>query len=79
MVDKNNMYLYHYYEEKRSPFLSLSDLSDEEAIQIQDSLKAGDNIFVKRDSDGKYMFYQGMVGYKINHGLMIRRTGSLVT
>ena len=49
------MFLYHYFEKERGPFLTISDLSDEDAIILQDKLKEGDNILVKRDFDGNYL------------------------
>lgn len=59
------MYLYHYFERERGPFRSLSDLPDEEAQKIQDRLKSDNNIFSKRDSDGKYMFYRRMIENRV--------------
>jgi len=55
------MYLYHYFEKGRTPFLTLSDLSDEEAIKIHNSLEEEGNIFAKRNSDGKYMYYRRII------------------
>lgn len=43
----------------------MSDLSDEDAKKVQDSLKDGENIYVKRDSDGQYMFYRRMIENRI--------------
>jgi hypothetical protein len=63
--ENNKLYLYHYYEKEKGPFLSLSDLSDEEAKKVQDALKEGDNIYAKRDSDGQYMFYRRMIENRI--------------
>lgn len=67
MLSKENdkQYLYHYFEKERGPFLSLSELSDEEAKKVQDALKKDDNIYVKRDSDGQYMFYRRMIENRI--------------
>lgn len=59
------LYLYHYYEREKGPFLSLSDLSDEDAKKVHDSLKEDNNIYVKRDSDGQYMFYRRMIEHRI--------------
>jgi hypothetical protein len=55
------MFLYHYFENERKPFLSLSDLSDEEAIRIHKTLEKDNNIFSKRNSDGKYMELRHLV------------------
>ncbi|MCL2696536.1 MAG: hypothetical protein FWE74_00480 [Oscillospiraceae bacterium] len=55
------MYLYHYYERGRTPFLSLSDLSDEEALTLHKTFEIEGNIFNKRNADGKYMFYRRIV------------------
>ena len=49
------MFLYHYFEKERGPFRTISDLSDEEAKNIQNTLKVGDNIYAKRDFDGNYL------------------------
>jgi hypothetical protein len=38
------MNLYHYYERGNIPFLTLSDLSLEEAKKMQDNLKEKDNV-----------------------------------
>ncbi len=61
----NSMFLYHYFERERGPFLSLSDLTDEEAKKIQDALKEDNNIYCRRDSDGTYMFYRRLIENRI--------------
>ena len=48
------MFLYHYYEKKNGPFLNLSDLSFEEAKQIQDSLCKDGKVFASQRND-KYL------------------------
>jgi hypothetical protein len=55
------MNLYHYYEKGNIPFLSLSDLSIEEAKKMQDCLKEKDNVYTRRDYDGKYMHFRNIV------------------
>lgn len=55
------MNLYHYYEKGNIPFLTLSDLSIEEANMMQDKLKEKDNVYTKRDYDGKYMHFRTIV------------------
>jgi hypothetical protein len=50
--DINSMFLYHYFEKERGPFLSLSDLTDEEAKKIQDALEEDNNIYCRRKKTG---------------------------
>ena len=59
------MYLCHYYEKGRKPFLSLSDLSDEEAVKLHKTLESDNNIYSKRNNDGQYMFYRRIVENKL--------------
>jgi hypothetical protein len=59
------MYLSHYFEKGQEPFLSLSDLSDDEAIKIHKTLETENNIFNKRNKDGQYMFYRRIVENKL--------------
>ncbi|MGI6662410.1 MAG: hypothetical protein ACOX4B_02895 [Bacillota bacterium] len=61
----SRMYLYHYYERENGPFLSLSDLPDDEAQRVQDALKKDGTIYAKRDPDGRYMFYRRMIERRI--------------
>jgi hypothetical protein len=63
--EDGKIYLYHYYERQNGPFLSLSDLPDDEAQRIQDALKEDGNIYSRRDSDGRYMFYRRMIESRI--------------
>jgi hypothetical protein len=55
------MFLYHYFEKERGPFITLSDLSDEKAVEIHDSLEMGENNFAKRNFDGKYMLNRRII------------------
>ena len=55
------MNLYHYYEKTRGPFLTLSDLPDELARETQNALKENDNVYSRRDYDGKYMLHRRAV------------------
>ena len=55
------MFLYHYFEKERGPFMTLSDLSDEKATKIHGSLEIGENNFAKRNFDGKYIFNRRMI------------------
>lgn len=55
------LYIYHYFEKGLSPFLTLSDLLYEEAIAFQNSLKSDDNVYARRDYDGKYLFFRKTV------------------
>lgn len=63
--ENNSMFLYHYFEREREPFLSLSNSTDEEAQKTQDALKADNNIYVRRDSDGTYMFYRRLIENRV--------------
>lgn len=68
------MFLYHYYEKKNGPFLNLSDLSFEEAKQIQDSLIKDGKVFASQ-RNGKYLerrkyleqLVQDNLQYKFNY------------
>jgi len=59
------MNLYHYYEKRRGPFLTLSDLPDALAEETQNLLKENDNVYFRRDHDGKYMFNRRIVERKL--------------
>jgi len=50
-----NMFLYHYFEKEKGPFITLSDLPDDEAVKIHKSLEINENNFSKRNFDGKYI------------------------
>lgn len=52
------MYLYHYYEKGKSPFLTLSDLSDEE-VQKVCIIGREDGTINNRDND--YMYYRRLI------------------
>ena len=54
------MFLYHYFEKERGPFLSLSDLTDEEAYKIHNDLEEDNNAFARRNSDGRYIYWRRM-------------------
>jgi hypothetical protein len=64
------MYLYHYFEAGNSPFLTLSDLSDEQAKSTQDALKEVDNVYARRDYDGKYMYFRRIVENNVRTAFM---------
>lgn len=53
MLEKlwNTDYLYHYFERKVGPFVSLSDLSIEEAQQIQNRLKIENKCFAAQRNE----------------------------
>ena len=59
------MFLYHYFEKEKGPFLSLSDLTDEEAYNIHVSLQEGSNAFARRNADGMYMHWRRMCEAKL--------------
>ena len=46
------MYLYHYFEKSRKPFLNISDLNDEEAeaIQLLAAFSAENKIMAKTNN-----------------------------
>ncbi|MCL2498805.1 MAG: hypothetical protein FWE90_00535 [Defluviitaleaceae bacterium] len=55
------MYLFHYYEKRRKPFLNLSDLTDEESIRLHTKLASENPNFAKRDDNGRYMLHRRIV------------------
>ena len=55
------MYLYHYYEKGRTPFLNLSNLTNEEAIQLHTKLATENDNFANRDANGQYMLQRRIV------------------
>jgi hypothetical protein len=72
--DYDSNFLYHYFEKERGPFLSLSNLSDNEAHKIGEDLKEENNIFTKRNPDGQYMFYRRLIEDRI-YSLFIENGG----
>ena len=68
------MYLYHYYEKKRKPFLNLSDLSEHEAIQLHTKLAGENPNFAKRDDNGNYMFRRRIVEERA-YSMFVRKGG----
>jgi hypothetical protein len=68
------MYLYHYYEKGRTPFLNLSDLTDEEAIQLHTKLTTENENFAKRDADGQYILQRRTVE-KRAYSMFVRKGG----
>lgn len=68
------MDLYHYFEKGRTPFLSLSDLPDEIAMKIHNNLEVDNNIFSKRNSDGKYMFYRSIIEKRL-YSIFVEKGG----
>jgi hypothetical protein len=68
------MYLYHYYEKGRTPFLNLSDLTDEEAIRLHTELTAENDNFAKRDADGQYMLQRRTVE-KRAYSMFVKKGG----
>ena len=59
------MILSHYYEKGRIPFLTLSDLSDGEAVKIHARYESGKNNFAMRNHDGNYISHRRMVESKL--------------
>jgi hypothetical protein len=72
------MYLYHYFEKENGPFLNLSDLNDDEAIQVQIDLAAQHQVYAKRYSkryaNGQYIFDRRIVE-KRAYSMFIRKGG----
>ena len=68
------MYLFHYYEKGRTPFLNLSDLTDEEAIRLHTKLANENNAFAMRDPNGQYMFQRRIVE-KRAYSMFIKKGG----
>jgi hypothetical protein len=55
------MFLYHYFYKGRDPFLTLSDLSDDDAVNMHKNLEKNYDLMVKRNFDGKYVINRRMV------------------
>jgi len=68
------MYLFHYYEKERTPFLNLSDLTDEEAIRLHTKLANENNAFAMRDPNGQYMFQRRIVEERA-YSMFIKKGG----
>lgn len=62
-MDKH-MNFYHYFEKETGPFVSLSDLSDEEAKKVIDKLIKEDKTIAARTHGGDYMFYRRLIENK---------------
>ncbi|MCL2364933.1 MAG: hypothetical protein FWC71_09760 [Defluviitaleaceae bacterium] len=70
------MHLYHYYDKSRTPFLNMSDLSEEESIQLHTKLAKKDgSIFAMRDSNGQYMNQRRIVEQRA-HSMFVRKGGN---
>jgi len=69
-------YLYHYFEKERGPFLNLSALNDDEAIQLLTDFSAK-NRKMARDFNGheQYMLKRRIVE-KRAHSMFIRKGGN---
>ena len=69
------MYLYHYFEKERGPFLNLSDLTDDEAIQLLNDYSTK-NRKMARDfkGNGQYIFDRRIVE-KRAYSMFIRKGG----
>ena len=59
------MILSHYYEKGRIPFLTLTDLTDDEAVKIHARYESSENNFAMRNHDGKYISHRRMVENKL--------------
>jgi len=61
IIGEMGMFLYHYFEKEKGPFITLSDLHDDEAIKIHNSLEINDNNFSKRNFDRKYILNRRII------------------
>lgn len=68
------MYLFHYYEKSRKPFLNLSDLPQDEAIQLHAELAKEHQNFANRDAHGQYMAQRRIVEERA-YSMFIRKGG----
>ena len=68
------MYLYHYFEKERGPFLNLSDLNDDKAIQVQKDLSAQSPIYARRYANGQYI-YERRIVEKRAYSMFVRKGG----
>ena len=68
------MFLYHYFEKSHGPFLNLSDLNNDEAIQIQNDLSARSQIYARRYANGQYIFERRIVE-KRAYAMFVRKGG----
>ena len=68
------MFLYHYYEKSRKPFLTLSDLTNEEAVKIHTELETEHDNFVNRSANGQYIFQRRIVEQRA-YSLFVRKGG----
>jgi hypothetical protein len=68
------MYLYHYFEKGRGPFITLSDLPREEAVRVHAALEAESPTFAARSADGQYMFQRRIVEERA-HSMFVRKGG----
>lgn len=59
------MNLYHYFEKDTGPFLTLSDLPEEEATKRQNRLKTANNVYSRRDHDGNYLHFRRIVEQRV--------------
>jgi len=71
---EERMNLYHYYEKGRTPFMTLSDLTNEEAIQLHTKLTTENDIFARRDADGQYMHQRRIVEERA-YSMFVRKGG----
>ena len=69
-----HMHLYHYFEKETGPFVSLSDLSDDEAQKIIDNLICENKTLAAKTHGGDYMFYRRLIENKA-HSLFIKKGG----
>ena len=70
------MYLYHYFEKSRGPFLNISDLNDDEAVQLLTGFSAENKIIAKRDPKGheQYILLRRIVE-KRAYSMFVRKGG----
>ena len=68
-----SMYLYHYFDKKRGPFLSLSDLSDDQVQKLINNYRAEDKSSGMKTVVGS-VYSDENIGIRRNQEYMTRTT-----
>lgn len=68
------MFLYHYHEKGRPPFMNLSDLPNDDAIKLHTKLSGENKSFAARDADGQYMLQRRIVEARA-YEMFVRKGG----
>lgn len=75
-MDKQ-MSFYHYYEKETGPFVSLSDLSDDDAQKIINGLIEEGKTLAAKTHGGEYMYYRRLIENKA-YSMFIEKGGQPV-